>query len=203
LIELSGGELGCFFSFFGQGGFDATDSSCETPGGVPTSGFSVDSPVAGEVHKGKKQVSQLSGKGRAATFRLANLFYFLPDLGWDAFFWVRPIKSDPCCAFLQILGKEKRGKMWGDTIEAALAGRLFGFFKLMPALEDLLGGGEALFSKNMGVAADQLFGELLGDFLEIEGAALLSQLGVKNNVEKDIAQLFLKGLIVFLIDRFE
>jgi hypothetical protein len=55
----------------------------------------------------------------------------------------------------------------------------------------------------MGVAADQLFGELLGDFLEIEGAALLSQLGVKNNVEKDIAQLFLKGLIVFLIDRFE
>ena len=178
-------------------------SAGEAPGGVSTGGFSVDSPVAGEVHKGKEQVSQLSGEGRAATFRLANLFYLLPDLGWDAFFWVRPIKSDPCCAFLQILGKEKRGKMKGDTIEAALAGRLFGFFKLMPALEDLLGGGEALFPKNMGVAADQLFGELLGDFLEIEGAALLSQLGVKNNVEKDIAQLFLKGFVVFLIDRFE
>ena len=179
------------------------NSAGEAPGGVSTGSLSVDSPVAGEVHKGKEQVSQLSGEGGAATFCLANLFYLLPDLGWDAFFWVRPIKSDPCCAFLQILGKEKRRKMKGNTIEAALAGRLFGFFKLMPALENLLGGGEALFSKNMGVAADQLFGELLGDFLEIEGAALLSQLGVKNNVEKDIAQLFLKGLIVFLIDRFE
>jgi len=84
-----------------------------------------------------------------------------------------------------------------------LTGRFLSLFELMPALEDLLGGGEALFSKNMGVAADELFGELLGDFLEIEGAALLSQLGVKNNVEKDIAQLFLKGLIVFLIDRLE
>lgn len=84
-----------------------------------------------------------------------------------------------------------------------MTGRFLSLFELMPALEDLLGGGEALFPKNMGVAADQLFGELLGDFLEIEGAALLSQLGVKNNVEKDIAQLFLKGFVVFLIDRFE
>ena len=40
--------------------------------------------------------------------------------------------------------------MKGDTIEGALAGRLFGFFKLMPALEDLLGGGEALFPKTWG-----------------------------------------------------
>jgi hypothetical protein len=101
------------------------------------------------------------------------------------------------------LGKKKGGKMKGDTIEGALAGRLFGFFKLMPALEDLLGGGEALFPKDVGVAADQLFGELLGDFLKIEGVALLGKLGVENNVKKDVPQLFLKGLVVFLIDRFE
>ncbi len=87
------------------------NSAGEAPGGVSTGGLSVDSPVAGEVHKGKEQVSQLSGEGGAATFCLANLFYLLSDLGWDAFFWVRPIKSDPCCAFLQILGKEKGGKM--------------------------------------------------------------------------------------------
>ena len=93
--------------------------------------------------------------------------------------------------------------MKGDTIEGALAGRLFGFFKLMPALEDLLGGGEALFPKDVGVAADQLLGELLGDFLKIEGVALLGKLGVENNVKKDVPQLFLKGLVVFLIDCFE
>ncbi len=87
------------------------NSAGEAPGGVSTGGLSVDSPMAGEVHEREKYVSQLSGEGGAATFCLANLFYLLPDLGWDAFFWVRPIKSDPCCAFLQILGKEKGGKM--------------------------------------------------------------------------------------------
>ena len=86
-------------------------SAGEAPGGVSTGGFSVDSPVAGEVHKGKEQVSQLSGEGGARAFCLCDLSELLPDLGWDAFFWVRPIKSDPGCAFLQILGKEKRGKM--------------------------------------------------------------------------------------------
>ena len=87
------------------------NSAGEAPGGVSTGSLSVDSPLAGEVHKCKEQVSQLSGEGGAATFCLANLFYLLPDLGWDAFFWVRPIKSDPCCAFLQILGKKKGGKI--------------------------------------------------------------------------------------------
>ena len=79
-------------------------SAGEAPGGVSTGGFSIYSPVAGEVHKGKEQVSQLSGEGRAATFRLANLLYLLPDLRWDAFLWIRPIKSNPRCAFLEILG---------------------------------------------------------------------------------------------------
>jgi hypothetical protein len=87
------------------------NSAGEAPGGVSTGSLSVDSPVAGEVHKGKEQVSQLSGEGGAATFSLANLFYLLPDLGWDAFLWIWPIKSDPRGTFLQILGKEKRGKM--------------------------------------------------------------------------------------------
>ena len=178
-------------------------SAGEAPGGVSTGGLSVDSPVAGEVHKGKEQVSQLSGEGGARAFCLCDLSELLPELCGNTPFRVGPVKANTGGPLLQILGKKKGGKMKGDTIEGALAGRLFGFFKLMPALEDLLSGGEALFSKNMGVAADQLFGELLGDFLEIEGAALLSQLGVKNNVEKDIAQLFLKGFVVFLIDRFE
>ena len=203
MIELSGGELGCFFSFFGQGGFDATNSSCETPGGVPTSGFSVDSPVAGEVHEREKYVSQLSGEGGARAFCLCDLSELFPELCGNTPFRVGPVKANTGGPLLQILGKKKGGKMKGDTIEGASAGRLFGFFKLMPALEDLLGGGEALFPKDVGVAADQLFGELLGDFLKIEGAALLGQLGVENNVKKDVPQLFLKGLVVFLIDRFE
>jgi hypothetical protein len=60
--------------------------------------------MSGKINQGKKKVSKLSGEGRPATFCLANLLYLFPDLGWDAFLWVRPIKSDPRCTFLQILG---------------------------------------------------------------------------------------------------
>jgi hypothetical protein len=60
--------------------------------------------MSGEIDQGKKKVSKFSGEGRSATFCLANLSYLLPDLGWDAFLWIRPIKSDPRGTFLQILG---------------------------------------------------------------------------------------------------
>jgi hypothetical protein len=60
--------------------------------------------MSGVIDQGKKEVSKFSGEGRSATFRLAYLFYLFPDLRWDAFLWIRPIKSDPRCAFLEILG---------------------------------------------------------------------------------------------------
>jgi len=60
--------------------------------------------MSGEVDQGKKEVSKFSGERRPATFRLANLLYLFLDFRWDAFLWVRPIKSDPRCAFLEILG---------------------------------------------------------------------------------------------------
>jgi hypothetical protein len=60
--------------------------------------------MSGEIDQGKKEVSKFSGEGRPTTFCLANLLYLFPDLGWDAFLWIWPIKSDPRCAFLEILG---------------------------------------------------------------------------------------------------
>ena len=70
----------------------------------------------------------------------------------------------------------------------------------MPTLEDLLGGNEPLFAKNVGMAADQFFGQSLGDLAKIEGTALLGQLGMENKVKKDVPKFLLEGVIVLLVD---
>ena len=70
----------------------------------------------------------------------------------------------------------------------------------MPALKDLLGGNEPLFAKNVGMAADQFFGQSLGDQAKIERLALLGQLGMENKVKEDVPQLLLQGVIVLLLD---
>ena len=70
----------------------------------------------------------------------------------------------------------------------------------MPALKDLLGGNEPLFAKNVGMAADQFFGQSLGDQAKIEGTALLGQLGMENKVKKDVPKFLLQGVIVLLVD---
>ena len=95
---------------------DRADSAGEAVGGVTASSLRIHPTVAGQVDQREKEVPELSGKGSTSAFRLANLFYLLPDLGWDAFLWIWPIETDSGGPFLQILGQEKRGKMKGDPV---------------------------------------------------------------------------------------
>gem|GEM_PF-2690830 len=179
---------------------DRADSAGEAAGGVTASGFRIHPAVASQVDQREKEVPQLPGKGSASAFRLANLFYLLPDLGGDAFFWIGPIETDSGGSFLQILGQKKRGKMNRDPVQGALAGRFFSFFQLMPPVEDLSGGSEPLLAKDVGVTVDQFFGQSLGDLAKIERPALFGQLGMENKVKEDVPQLLLQGVIVLLLD---
>ena len=181
-------------------GFNRTYSSGKAVGGVTASSLRIHPAVAGQVDQGKKEVPELAGKGSTSAFRLANLFYLLPDLGGDAFLWIGPIETDSGGPFLQILGQKKRGKMNRDPVQGALAGRFFSFFQLMPPVEDLSGGSEPLLAKDVGVTADQFFGQSLGDLAKIERPALFGQLGMENKVKEDVPQLLLQGVIVLLLD---
>jgi tellurium resistance protein TerD len=58
---------------------------------------------------------------------------------------------------LKVLGEEKGGEMKGNPVEGAFAGGFLLLFELVPSLENLGGGGDALFSENMGVPTDQFF----------------------------------------------
>ena len=95
---------------------DRADSAGEAAGGVTASGFRIHPAVASQVDQREKEVPELAGKGSTSAFRLANLFYLLPDLGGDAFLWIWPIETDSGGPFLQILGQEKRRKMKGDPV---------------------------------------------------------------------------------------
>ncbi len=116
--------------------------------------------MSGEVDQGKKEVSKFSGEGSSATFRLANLLYLLPDLGWDAFLWIRPIKSNPRCAFLEILGQKKGWKTHRNAIQCTLAGWFFLLLKLMPPVENLLSRDKSFFTKYVGVPTYEFLGEM-------------------------------------------
>jgi hypothetical protein len=91
---------------------------------------------------------------------LANLLYLFPDLSWDAFLWIWPIKSDPRCTFLQILGQKKGWKTHRNAIQSALAGGFFRLFQLMPPVENLLSRDKSFFTKYVGVPTDEFLGEM-------------------------------------------
>jgi hypothetical protein len=79
----------------------------------------------------------------------------------------------------------------------------FFLLELMPAFEDLGGGDDSFFAKNMGVTTDKFFGQLLGDCPEVEGFTFPGKLGMKDNVEEHIAKLLPKGVIIPFIDGFQ
>ena len=77
--------------------------------------------------------------------------------------------------------------MFGYAVQGTSASGFFFLLELMPAFEDLGGGDDSFLAKNMGVTTDKFFGQLFGDRAEVEGLTLLGELGVKDDVEEDIA----------------
>ena len=49
LVELVGGKLAGFFTYFIEGVFDMADAFCKAFSGIAAGGFGVNSTVAGEV----------------------------------------------------------------------------------------------------------------------------------------------------------
>jgi hypothetical protein len=138
-------------------GLDVAYAGGKSSGRVTASRLRIDSAVPGEVDQGEKEVSELPCKGGTAAFGFSQLLKLFPDLGWDASGGVRPVKAHPGCPFLKVLGEEKGGEMKGNPVEGAFAGGFLLLFELVPSLENLGGGGDALFSENMGVPTDQFF----------------------------------------------
>ena len=171
--------------------------------GVTASGLCIDSAVPGEVDQGKKNISQFPGKGRPATLGLDQFPQLFPNLGGDTAGRVRPVKTDPCGPFLQVLGEEKGGEMMGDPVQGAFPAGFFLLLELMPSLENLGGSGNPLFAKHVGVSANQFFRKFPGDGFQVEGSALFGQLGMENDMEQDIPEFLPEGVVVPFIDRLE
>jgi len=91
----------------------------------------------------------------------------------------------------------------GYAVQGTSASGFFFLLELMPAFEDLGGGDDSFLAKNMGVTTDKFFGQLLGDRPEVEGLTLLGELGVKDDVEEDIAEFLPKRLVIALVNGFE
>ncbi len=73
----------------------------------------------------------------------------------------------------------------------------------MPPVENLLGRDKSFFTKYVGMPTDEFLGEMRRHLSKIKGSPLLSQLSMKNDVQKNIPQLLLKGMVIFLINRLK
>jgi len=76
LVELVGGKLGGFFTYFMEGVFDMADAFCKAFSGIAAGGFGVNSTVAGEVDKGKEKVTEFAGEGGTVAFGLGEFPQF-------------------------------------------------------------------------------------------------------------------------------
>jgi len=126
-----------------------------------------------------------------------------PEFGGNPFSRIGPIKARPGGAALQVLGIEQGREGTGNPIQATLPGRLFLLLELVPAAEDLGRVAEFFPAEDVGVAADELVGQFAGDGLEIEGPPLAGELGVEEDMEEDVAQLLLEGVVIALVDGLE
>ena len=70
-------------------------------------------------------------------------------------------------------------------------------------MKNLLGRDKSLFAKYVGVPTDEFLGKMRGHLTKIKGAPFLGELSMENDMQEDIPQLFLKGMVIFLIDRLQ
>lgn len=200
LVELLWAEAGGVLTHAPCQSFHTTDSFLEAAGGVAEGRFGVDLTVAGEIDHGEENIPQFPGEGRSSGTGSSQFPQLFAKLGGNALFRVRPIETRAGGAPLKILGIEKSGQVFGDTIKAALAGRFFLSLQLMPTAEDLGRIAEFFPAEDVGMAADELVGQFAGNGPEIEGFPFAGKLGVEKDMQKNIPQFLLEGMVVSLID---
>jgi len=182
---------------------DTADPGLEAAGGVAQGGFGIDPAVAGEVDDGEEHIPQFPGEGGTGGTGPGEFPQLFPEFGGNPFRRIGPIKARPGGAALQVLGIEQGREGTGNPIQATLPGRLFLLLQLVPAAEDLGGVTEFFPAEDVGVAADELVGQFAGDGLEIEGSPLAGELGVEEDMEEDVAQLLLEGVVIALVNGLE
>src|SRR3569623_2772784 len=104
----------------------------------------IDADLASYVHDREQQVADLLvDRARVAGLeRLADLAHFFFDLVERAA-PARPVKADLAAPRADLLcARERRAR--GDAVQRALARRLLGRLDLVPLLEDIVGGVDAL-----------------------------------------------------------
>ena len=183
LIQFLGAHGGGFLILSGGEGLDFADPVVKAAGGVSQSGLGIDLSVTGKVDQGEQNIPKFPGKSGALGSGLGKFPKFLPNLGRNTLFGVRPIKTGPGCPSLEVLGVEQGGEAAGHSIQAAFARGFFLLFELVPAPENLGRVVQFFPAKHMGVPADEFFRQFAGDPLEIKGLSLPSELGVKKNME--------------------
>jgi hypothetical protein len=113
---------------------------------------------------------------------------------------VGPVEADGGGLGGEALGALEGGEGAGDAVEEAAA---VGLFALLPGLLDGLGGVEGGVAEDVGVAGGHLVAELVEDGFEVEGAALVGEVGVEGEEEGEVAELLAEGVVVLGVEGVE
>ena len=155
---------------------------------------------AREVDNGKEQIPEFIadaaafGRGRS----LFQLGEFLPDLVPDRS-GLAPVESHCRCLALDAVGADQSRQLTGHPADRR-AFTLLAELGLLPG-DGLLGGVvDDRIPENMGMAADQLFVDLLNHIPDIETPRFRGHLGVKDHLEQEIPEFSGQVVIAPFVD---
>lgn len=148
---------------------------------------------------GAKQIfggpTLILGGGGEGEKLLGELF---PGGSRGGFGWVEQV----CFArfFDELFGMHQRGQMFWNSIERAPAfafgAGFFGFFNFLPLRPNFIDGFGVAFAKHVWMAANEFFGNVSGNVIEIKRAALAGELAVKDDLKEKVPKFFEHFVIV-------
>ena len=180
------------------------EAAGEFGGGFFSGDFGVDVEEAGEVDGDEEDVAEFGFDAAWILLRrsedLAEFAGFLVEFVEDAVDVV-PVKADASGSTCELVALEKSGEGGGDAVQEGLGGgrrnrrgqrlrETLLFFDDFPVAEDLGGVFGALLAEDVGVAANHFLVNFVDDVGDGEAAFFLCDLGVEENLEKQVAEFF-------------
>src|SRR5437016_3362124 len=160
----------------------------------------VDAELAGDIDQAEQQVAELRLAGLDCA-RLTELLELLADLVQRAVD-VRPVEAHVRRAALQRPGPLQRRQGPLDPVERRLPA-VFRRLERLPIPTHFLGTADDGRAENVGMAANQLLTDRIGHVAHGEVTSLCRDLGLHQDLEQDVAQLFAELGHRLLVDRLQ
>jgi len=120
------------------------------------------------------------------------LLHFVPYL-----FALFPVEADVADFVLNPVRLHQRGQRVGHAFQDSLISAFLLQLQFFPVLFYLASGLSLSLAKDMGMAIDELLAEAVAYVLDVERPLLLAYLGIEDDMQQEVSQLFLDVLIIF------